>query len=67
MGANSVKKQSSSIYEGIYERETKKEIEAKWQRLLARTDKSPEARSSVISTGAKVIRRRKGKKDLPIA
>ena len=62
-----MKKQTSSIYESINERETKKEIEAKWKRLLARTDKSPEAGSSVISTGAKVIRRRKGKKDLPIA
>ena len=45
----------------------KKEIESKWQRLLARTDKSSEEKSSVIPTGAKVIRRRKGRKDLPIA
>lgn len=45
----------------------KKEIEDKWQRLLDRSDKSPKERSTVISTDAKVIRRRKGRKDLPIA
>ena len=67
MGAKSVKKQTSSINEGINERHTKNEIEDKWQRLLDRSDKSPEERSSVIPTGARVIRRRKGRKDLPIA
>jgi hypothetical protein len=45
----------------------KKEIEAQWQRLLARTDKSPEEKSSAIPNGVRVIRRRKGSKDLPIA
>jgi hypothetical protein len=45
----------------------KEEIEAKWQRLLGRTEKSTEEKSSVIPTGARVIRRRKGSKDLPIA
>jgi len=45
----------------------KKEIDSKWQRLLERIDKPPKTRSSVIPTGAKVIRRRKGRKDLPIA
>jgi hypothetical protein len=45
----------------------KKEIEDKWQRLLDRSDKSPKDRSSVIPTEVRVIRRRKGRKDLPIA
>ena len=62
-----MKKQSSSIQEGTYERHTKDEIEDKWQRLLDGSDKSPEERSSVIPAGARVIRRRKGRKDLPIA
>ena len=63
MGAKSVKKHTSSINE----RHTKDEIEDKWQRLLDRSDKSSKERSSVIPTGARVIRRRKGRKDLPIA
>lgn len=62
-----MKKKTSSINEETYERQTKKEIEAQWQRLLARIDKSIEAKSSAIPSGARVIRRRKGKKDLPIA
>jgi hypothetical protein len=66
MEVNSVKKQRSSIYEGGHERQTKKEIEAKWQRLTAHPDKSPKAKSSAIPAGARVIRRRKGRQDLPI-
>ncbi len=49
----------------------KKEIEAKWQELLNQADKSRKAKSPTKSTsapaGAKVIRRRKGRQDLPIA
>lgn len=49
----------------------KKEIEAKWQELLDRADKSRKAKSPTKSkgapAGAKVIRRRKGKQDLPIS
>lgn len=53
--------------EAIFEIQTKEEIEAKWQRLIARTDKSPVSKASVIPPGTRVIRRRKGRKDLPIA
>jgi hypothetical protein len=52
---------------GFMKDKQKKEIEDKWQRLLDRNDKSPKERSSVIPTDARVIRRRKGRKDLPIA
>jgi hypothetical protein len=51
--------------------EQKKEIEVKWQQLLARADKSRKAKTPAKPTGvfvgAKVIRRRKGRQDLPIA
>lgn len=67
MGEMSVKKQTSSMDEAIFEIQTKEEIEAKWQRLIARTDKSPVSKASVIPPGTRVIRRRKGRKDLPIA
>ena len=49
----------------------KKEIEAKWQELLDQADKSAktksEAKSNNAPAGARVIRRRKGSRDLPIS
>jgi len=52
---------------GLMKDKQKKEIEDKWQRLLDRHDKSPKERPSVTPTDTRVIRRRKGRKDLPIA
>ena len=47
----------------------KKEIEAKWNQLIAETFKSekPRVETKSASSSAKVIRRRKGNPDLHIA
>ncbi len=44
----------------------KKEIEAKWQRLMAGADTKSSAKTAGVPAGAMVIRRRKGQEDLPI-
>ena len=49
--------------------EIRKEIEARWNQLMAEVDKAekPKSSSKSLSFGVKVIRRRKGQMDLPIS
>ncbi|MGD9217261.1 MAG: hypothetical protein PVJ84_20790 [Desulfobacteraceae bacterium] len=44
----------------------KKEIEAKWKKLLEGGVRKSPAKQADVPAGAKVIRRRKGQKDRPI-
>ena len=44
----------------------KKEIEAKWKKLLEGDDTKSPVKQADVPAGAKVIRRRKGQKDTPI-
>ena len=45
----------------------KKEIEARWQKLMAGGDTKSPAKPADVPLGAKVIRRRKGQKDAPVS
>ena len=57
------------LNEGLMKKDKKKEIEAKWNQLIAETVKSekPKVETKTAASSAKVIRRRKGNPDLHIA
>lgn len=45
----------------------KKEIEARWQKLISGGDAKSPCKATDVPLGAKVIRRRKGQKDAPVS